>query len=148
MESIKLYHVSEKFSSTLLLTPRIPDNFMTRNGYEDNIIPRICLSTSINGCLAGLSKNIKNKKFYVYSINTNKYIIPTVKQVPDSKITDEVWITYPINVSFLCKIKVGDPIKKPLKYIYGNNKTANIYMWNYEIIYKNNISNLHKVLFV
>lgn len=143
-----LYHISENFSNSLSLTPRIPNNFMTRNGYEDNITKRICLSTTINGCLAGLSKNIKNKQFHVYSIRTDKYIIPTIQQVPDSKITNEVWITHPINVNYLYTIKVGEPINKPLKYMYGNNKVANLFMWNYEIIYKNKISNLHKVLFI
>lgn len=68
------YFISDK-NNIKTLYPRIPDNFMTKNGYEDNITKRVCFSTSIGGCLAALSMNCENKEFYVYQLLVNiKYI--------------------------------------------------------------------------
>ena len=45
-----LYHLSQ--TEVGLMTPRVP-----KSDYEDQTIPRICFSTSIQGCLIGINEN-------------------------------------------------------------------------------------------
>lgn len=118
-----------------VLHPRIPDNFLTKNGYEDAKTPRVCFSTNIDGCLKGLSQNLTGKEFYIYKpVGFYDVITPTEKQVPDVKITNERWITSPVDVKMIGKIKVtGDDGKPGYKYKYGNNE-AELYGWNWKWI--------------
>lgn len=138
--SEKLYFVSESSDwDDGRMMPRIPDNFMTRNGYEDNTTPRVCFSTSIDGCLRALSMNLAGKEFYVYTPDPDgiyDVITPTVKQVPDVKLTHERWITTPVDTVLIGKIKViKDAGGPPLEYKYGD-KTASLYDWEWKWISK------------
>ena len=138
--SEKLYFVSESSDwDDGRMMPRIPDNFMTRNGYEDNTTPRVCFSTSIDGCLRALSMNLSGKEFYVYTPDPDgiyDVITPTVKQVPDVKLTHERWITTPVDTVLIGKIKViKDAGGPPLEYKYGD-KTASLYDWEWKWISK------------
>ena len=138
--SEKLYFVSESSDwDDGRMMPRIPDNFMTRNGYEDNTTPRVCFSTSIDGCLRALSMNLAGKEFYVYTPDSDgiyDVITPTVKQVPDVKLTHERWITTPVDTVLIGKIKViKDAGGPPLEYKYGD-KTASLYDWEWKWISK------------
>lgn len=63
----RLYFISENKVKTLI--PRVPQNSFTKSGIEDNKIPRICFSTSIYGCLKGISKDLTNKTLNVYYID-------------------------------------------------------------------------------
>lgn len=134
----QLYRISSnKDLDNKIIYPSIPDNYFTKNGYEDNTTKRICFSTSINKCLMALSMNCKNKEFYVYSpCNPYKLYKPSIKEVPDSKITNEVWILEPVKLKLLGKIKCIDSINNDgYEFSYGNNK-AILYDWKYEWIEK------------
>ena len=135
INSYKYYHLSLK-DDIKILNPKIPKNYMTDNNYEENKTPRVCFSPSINQCLMAMAANIKNKEFYVYTPeDTDNLINPTISQVPDSKITGEVWSLKPIKVKLIGKIKIiGDSDKKGYSYTYGNNKKAELYDFNYMII--------------
>lgn len=128
------YFVSEKPIKSL--TPRIPHNFLTENGYEDGETPRICVSTSIDKCLTALSYSLEGKYFYVYTIQTDNWIKPTIDQVPDVNITDEHWVLKTIDPKLHSKIKVTTTVdlNKPLVYRYGDNNTAELCKWNYIVI--------------
>ena len=121
------------------LIPRIPDNFLTKNGYEDNKTKRVCFCTNIGKCLTALSMNCTGKEFYVYQPNKSenyKVIKPTIEQVPDINITGERWICEPVDLVCIGKIKcTGDDGKEGIQYKYGNN-TAELYGWNSEWIAK------------
>lgn len=133
----KLYHLSNDNLDGKTLHPRIPDNYMTKNGYEDAKTPRTSFSTFIDGCLRGMSYNCTGKEFYV-NIPTGNYTVvsPTIKQVPDVKITKEKWITTPVKVKCIGKIKVtGDRGEPGMKYKYGNNE-AELYDWDWEWVEK------------
>lgn len=129
----RYYHVSFEKSENIKLIPRVPDNFLTRNGYEDNTTKRVCLSTSIEGCLKAMSQNLKGKRLYVYSVELyeNDVIVPTIDRVPDAKITGEVWVTKGIMLPIygvLDVYKAG----RAHKYQYGNGNTAELYSWHYK----------------
>lgn len=122
------------------MTPRIPKNYMTENGYEDNKTPRISFSTSIDGCLMGLGKNVSNQVFYVYQpVGKYKVITPTIDQVPDVKITKERWICEPVKLVRVGKIRAIDengPHDDGIPYTYGKNgeHEAKLYHWGWKWI--------------
>lgn len=138
-DKLNLFFVSEHgdYNETIL-QPKIPNNYMTQNGFEDNKTPRVCFSTSIDGCLIALSQNITNKEFYVYQpVGKHKVIVPTEKQVPDVKITKERWICEPVELTCIGKIKAIDengPKDDGIPYRYGPNKEheARLYAWGYK----------------
>lgn len=121
------------------MAPRIPNNYMTENGYEDNKTPRISFSTSIDGCLMGLGKNVSNQVFYVYQpAGKYKVITPTIDQVPDVKITKERWICEPVKLVRVGKIRVTGEKGNGIPYKYGdkNQYTAELYDWKWKWIEK------------
>ena len=130
-----VYCVSSS-SDLSLLNPRVPENYMTKNGFEDSETKRVCFAPTIDQCLMGLSQNLKDKEFYVYIPDGDyKLYYPSVKEVPDSKITNEIWIKEPVKVKLIGKIKVlSDDGKSGKKFKYGNNKEAELFGWNYKWI--------------
>ena len=144
-----LYHVSEEYSATKTLTPRVPNNFMTKNGYEDNTTKRVCLSTSIHGCLRALSMNLEGKELHVYQPSNHvKYKRPTKRDVPDVSLTNEVWVLTPVPMKYVGTIKVSTPKENSegLPYHYGKNgeHTAELYDWDYTWTNRINESIDHK----
>lgn len=133
--SENLFHVSSVKLANTTLEPRIPDNFLVRNGYEDNTTERISVCKSIDDCLTAMSRNLKNKDFYVYKLkNTNiKKKTPSVKEVPDSSITNEVWLLEPSEFELVGKIHVTGTKGDGLSYTYGDN-TAELYRWKWSYV--------------
>lgn len=133
--SENLFHISSVKLANTTLEPRIPDNFLVRNGYEDNTTERISVCKSIDDCLTAMSRNIKNKDFYVYKLkNTNiKKKTPSVKEVPDSSITNEVWLLEPSEFELVGKIRVTGTKGDGLPYTYGDN-TAELYRWKWSYV--------------
>ena len=130
-----LYHISNR-QNIKTINPSIPNNFMTKNNYEENKTKRVCFAPSIEQCLMGLSRNCEGEEFYVYiPVKHYKTYSPNIKDVPDSGITGEIWIKEPVDVICLGKIKVLDTNKSPGKlYTYGNGKTAELYAFDYKWI--------------
>jgi len=129
----KFYFISEKELSSNRLEPRVPKNYFTEKGYEDNNTKRVCLAPSVDNALMGLSKNIKGKIFYVYSTSRLKPIYPSLKQVPDVNITKEVWSLKPVELEYEGKIQViNDKGTKSKKFKYGNNQEAELFEWEWE----------------
>jgi ribosomal protein S18 acetylase RimI-like enzyme len=130
-----LYFVSQEELNGKVLAPRIPDNYFTKNNYEDNTIKRVCFAPSIDKCLMGLSQNLKGKEFYVYEPDGEYEVYkPDKNLVPDSLITGELWILKPVKLKRVNRIKVIDDAGEDgIPFYYGDNK-AELYKWNYEII--------------
>ena len=139
-----LYHVSRSNLNNKTIKPSIPDNYFTKNGYEENKTPRVCFATSIDKCLRGLSQNCTNMELYVHvpdDISKYEVLKPNNKEVPDSVVTSERWICSPVNMKCIGKIKVtGDRGEDGLPFSYGDNKTAELYDWNWEWAEKYNES--------
>ena len=130
-----LYFISEKNLGTTTLYPRVPNNYFTDNDYEDNTTPRVCFAPTIEQCLAGLSRNVEGKTYYVYSpISLNGLHIyqPNRKAVPDVDITGELWVTDPVEVEQVDRITVtGNEGREGRTFSYGDN-TAELYDdWTY-----------------
>jgi hypothetical protein len=136
----KMYFISPTSMDNKVLTPRIPDNYFTKNNYEDNVTKRVCFAPSVDKCLMGLSMNLKDKEFFAHiPIEGQQLNIvhPSVKQVPDSKITGEIWVTNPVKIKCIGRIRVtGDSGKDGHKFKYGEKYYAELYDWDYEWIEK------------
>ena len=92
-----LYTLSEKPLDILL--PLEGDRGVTA--------PFIRLSESIEGCLYQLPQKIDNQKFYVYSIFTENYYIPTQTEAPNRALTEEVRINFACIPEYLYQISVS-----------------------------------------
>jgi hypothetical protein len=140
-----MYHLSKVKLKEMTLLPRIPNNFLTRNGFEERNIARISFSPKISSCLMAMARCIKGETFYVYKIEdgqeysfiSNKEIVEK-GYVPDASITGEMWIVTPIKVKLVKKIKVTNASEKMHRYVYNkkNNKEAELYEWNWKEISK------------
>lgn len=130
------YFVSTEDMDGKTMEPRVPNNFFTDKGFEDNVTKRVCFAPSIDKCLMGLSQNLKGKQFYVYEpVKYSKIYKPNTKAVPDSKVTDELWIKEPVQVRRVSTIKViKDSGKDGLPFEYGNGQKAELYEWDYEVL--------------
>lgn len=131
----KLYFISESDIDGETLKPRVPKNYLTESGYEDNTTPRICFSDDPGKNLTALSQNVEGKTFYVYepdeTARQNLYK-PNSKAVPDQEITNEMWVTEPTTIHKVGRILcIGDDGNDGMKYTYGDGKTAELYGWNY-----------------
>lgn len=138
------YHLSRVSMNDDRLEPKIPDNYLTQIGAEDNTTPRVCLSTSIDGCLRALSRNLEGEELWVQiadAYDKKKIKVPTTKEVPDAAITGEVWCLGGVDLMCIGRIKVGKAKDNPTSYEYkdenGNTQTAELYSWDWSWIAKN-----------
>lgn len=148
-KSSTLFHLSFNNLDNTKLQPKIPSNFLTLNGYENNTEKRVCFSPSIKKCLRAMSQNLTGKELYVHVPISNKLDVytPTIKEVPDSKITGEVWIKTPVKIKCIGKIKVDKASDNDgIEYRYGNN-TAMLYDWDYHWVDKINESYIEEGMF-
>lgn len=137
--SVKVYHLSQSNLDGKTLSPRVPSNYFTKNGYEDGKTARVCFAKSIDMCLRALSQKCTDMELFVH-IPDGKYniYIPSTKEVPDAKITSEVWIKEPVKLKCIGKIKViKDKGEDGIPYKYGDN-TAELYDWEWKWIEKIN----------
>ncbi|MBR1936992.1 MAG: hypothetical protein IJ842_04780 [Bacilli bacterium] len=133
----KLYFISEEFVKDNILFPRIPNNYFTKYGFEDNTRKRVCFCKTIEKCLMALSKNCKDLIFNVYEVNDiTKYQVykPDVSEVPDSIITEELWILTPVKLKFIGKIKCTNSVENDGHIFKYGDKMAILYDWQYEKI--------------
>ncbi len=130
------FHITTKkpVNGGLVVKPCIPNTFMTKHGFEDGHIKRVCVASDVDRCLMSLGKNLKSKILYVYQ---SKYDVetyePTVDQVPDVNITHEKWILSETEFEYVGKIKVEGAINIPYIYQYGTNE-ASLYKWKWNWI--------------
>lgn len=127
------YHLSEKNLDGRTLTPRVPSNFLIDNGYEDATTKRVCLSPFIDNALVAMSDNLKDKEFYVHvpAERLAGFKHPTEKQVPDVRITKEIWALKPVKLKCIGKIHVTEANDIAGTYQYGDQK-AELYSWCWE----------------
>lgn len=140
-KSSEMYFLSDKNMDSKILRPRIPSNFFTRNGFEDDSIPRISFAPSIDKCLMGLSQNLEGKRLYVHIPiieNKTKISKPTKIQVPDSQITREIWILTDVKIKCIGTIIVkSTPDNKSHKFSYGPNDKFTAELWDWSWSWEN-----------
>lgn len=134
----EIYHISTSNMDGVVLSPRIPNNYFTENGFEDRKTPRVCFSTSIDGSLTALSQNIEGQEFYVHvPACRQKIYAPKENEVPDVKLTDEVWVSTPTRIRCIGKIKVSGATGQDMMFKYGDNTGYNV-RWDWRWVEKKN----------
>lgn len=135
LEDLELYFLSPDNMNGKILSPRVPENFLIKNGYEDGETPRVCFAKSIDGALMALSQNLKGKELFVHQPvdpDFNNIVEPSLEQVPDVELTTEVWYTDDIEVKTIGKILIEEDDGLPgHKYTYGDNE-AELYGWKWK----------------
>lgn len=142
----KLYHISRKNINGTTLVPRVPDNEYVKMGIEDGKTPRVSFSSSIKNCLRAIGKNYVGTEIYVFTIDLQdkddgkllKHITkPTKDQVPDVGLTGEVWVTCPVKVKYLQKIKItsiGDKHTFKAKKSDGSEYEGTLWDKEFEVV--------------
>lgn len=100
---MQYFFISRKNHDNKILNPRIPKN---RLPSEDEKTARICVSTSITGCLAAVQGLKEGNTVYIHTCESNEIIQPTKDQVPDVYFTGEIWITESVQMELIGKIKI------------------------------------------
>ena len=133
-KSKSLYYVSPELKPSLELIPHVPDNYMTKNGFEDSEKRRVMFSRDIPGALMALSRDISDQVLYAYCPSEKVAVYsPNQQEVPDVDITHEVWSDKKVRVYPKYKILVKDSTKPGLSYTYGHGRKAMLYPWNYKL---------------
>ncbi len=109
-DTVKLYHLSVDRLGDEVFYPRVPND---RLEFEDDTIPRICVSTSVRGCIKGLGMDETHHHVFLYTPVEYKgkkikdhIFKPTVDEVPDVVKTREKWITCPVKMKYLGVVDV------------------------------------------
>jgi ribosomal protein S18 acetylase RimI-like enzyme len=154
-----VFHVSpDKHIDGQVWKPRVPDYLDPYNpedtGFEDNTTPRICFSTSIEGCLNGITVNLQRQspdtfdKMYVYvpekpwkeyKHKTNKQLVKD-KLVYDANVTREVWIMEPVRMKLYGVIRVDQIADAKRKSVVptskGQKDTRNYFTYKWHWVVK------------
>ena len=108
-----LFHISIKNMHGKVLKPRIPDNEYVKWGIEDGTTPRVSVSRTVKGCVRGIGRFQVGQELIVHEVDLSyqgdidgNLVQPTRKQVPDCHLTGELWITIPVRLKALFKIKI------------------------------------------
>lgn len=129
-----MYHLSFENLDGKILQPRIPDNYLTAVGYEENTIQRVCFSETISGALMSMHRCLTDKILYVHKpLRTSKTItneeIINKQYVPDAVYSKEIWVLEEVELEVIKKIRVIGTIGE-FNYQYGEH-TAPIYQWGW-----------------
>ena len=141
VQNMELYFLSDKYMDGVKLEPRVPDNELTRNGYEDNTTPRTPFCTTIEGCLASFGENVSGKQFYVYQPEEEELEVwePNERACPDAKVTGEKWVLKQVQLKCVGKIKCLSTEENTTSvYTYGNQH-SNSFNWNFKWIEKEGV---------
>lgn len=137
--------LSEQDMDGEVIVPRIPHNYFTENYYEDTITPRVCLSSTIEGALKAISSKRKiGTEFYVHTpMHECTVYHPTEQQVPDCKLTGEVWSKEPVRLVTIGKIRVTEStVTESFTYGKGLTGILNGYSYEWETMYNENLCSL------
>lgn len=132
-----MYFLSPVNFDKEVLEPRVPSNYFTDEGYEDNTTPRVCFAPTIKQCLLAIAtEEAAQYEFYIHvPVGSPTVVVPTTKEVPDSHWTNEIWVTEPVQMKTIGVLGISGISKDPkYEFTYGDNETASLYEWYWELI--------------
>lgn len=136
------FHLSTAELDGKILHPRVPDNTMTHNGYENNKVPRVSFGPSVRQCLLALPIKREGMRLFVYQPAKDVlYTRPAKSDVPDSGVTEEIWVIEPVKMKKIGVIELTESEEEGHEYIYGKlfkKRKATLYGYNYKYLEKNN----------
>lgn len=124
---------SEFLGYEIIASPKIPKNYMTLKGYEDNHTKRVCLCKTVDDCLTALSNDLEDTVFYVYTADIENVYYPTIDELPDVELTGELWGFNDLKMKYVKTIKVSNKhIKDGFYCVNGEKKIS--YIWDYDTV--------------
>lgn len=133
----RIYIIMNKNMENKNVNPKTPNNYFTQNGFENSKTKRVSFYTSISGAIMSLVKREEGMRLYVHTPmgSYNQYYKPTIEDVPDCKITGEVWIDRPIKLKCIGLIELKKETGKIHKFKYGQ-KIGEVKEWEFNWVEK------------
>jgi len=141
----KLFHLSEENLDGKTLEPRPLDKMRVMEG-EDWKVPRICVSTSIDGAVSSLVDSMSCSsgiRLWVHVpldldslFKANKVHRPSLKQVPDAEVTGEHWLKAPATFKTIGQIEI-DGIDDSCDIHYkwkGREEKIDRFKWHWTVM--------------
>ena len=141
----KLFHLSKENLDGKTLEPRPMDKMRVMEG-EDWKVPRICVSTSIDGAVSSLVDSIScpiGIKLWVHVpldldglFKANKVHRPSLKQVPDAEVTGEHWLKAPAMFKTIGQIEIdGIDDSCDMRYQWkGREEKIDRFKWHWTVM--------------
>jgi hypothetical protein len=87
------------------ISPRVPKSAMNS---ENKDVPRVCMSSSIDGCLTAIGGFEVGDIIYIHSteFNKNNLRFPSHNEVIDAPITGEVWCIGDVSLKLFSKLEI------------------------------------------
>lgn len=138
-----LYYISSDPNlDKAIVSPDLPNNFLTREKFQDNKTKRIRLYNTVEDALGGLflGQNLKDSTLFVYTpVNIDKESLlepRDLSSIPFYNCVDELWYLRSCRFKRIGEIKIGD-IKETRHYLYGPRQTkGSVYIWNWDEVLK------------
>lgn len=153
------FHVSpDSFLDGHVFKPRVPKYIEpydpTDKYFENSTTPRVCFSSTIEGCLNGIMVNMprvntmRETRMYVYIPEKpiNQYKIKTTKdlirdrEVYDANVTGEIWVLEPVRLKLYGVIEIDQVSnvkrKKTVPTEHGDYDKRRIYKFKWHWLVK------------
>lgn len=118
------YHLSSTLSKKKeLLRPRDNDEGFNRSDNEPNT-KRICVSPTLEQCLTAVPYS-KTDKYFIYR-TSRKVIAKKSREVFDSEITQEGWLTISTSFIRIGTLNIEDVNKQQVKVKYATASDGNL----------------------
>lgn len=134
------FHVSTAELDGKILHPRVPQNYMADNGFENNKIPRVSFGPSIRQCLLALPVKQTGMRLFVYKPAKDVlFMRPGKRNVPDAEITEEIWVIESVKMKKVGVIELIGPEDDGHDYKYGklfDKRRATLYGYKYKYLEK------------
>jgi len=124
--------MQETMKTLYFLSKEPVELLIPKESNADNAAPFVRLSGSIPGYLYMLQENVSNEQFYVYSITTDEYFIPTLAEAPNKHLTEELRVNFAFTPDYLYTIKVKEQ-STPIMENF-NGQMSLLPQWDIEII--------------
>jgi hypothetical protein len=141
---MRLFHISSSNLNGKTLTPKVPDNILTKMGIENNTIPRVSFAPDVKHAILAIGYNrIKTgpKILNVYEPENYRTIklrhsdyLTANGYVPDADETLETWILNSIKLKYAGKIKIIKPTKEFVRIKLPGNQEIKNYYWEYKVL--------------
>lgn len=134
------FHVSTAELDGRILHPRVPQNYMVDNGFENNKVARVSFGPSIRQCLLALPFKREGMRLFVYKPAKDVlFTRPNKHDVPDTGITEEIWVLESVKMKKVGIIELTEPEEEGHDYKYGKpfiKQKATLYGYNYKYMEK------------
>lgn len=141
---MRLFHISSKNLDGRVLTPKIPNNILTKLGVENNTIPRVSFALDVKHAILAIGYNrIKKGSKILNAYEPENYrniklrhseYLTANGYVPDADETQETWVLNSVKLKYAGKIKIIKQAKEFVRIKLPGNQEIKNYYWEYKVL--------------